>query len=118
MRTGLAPAAALFNGLADPARLAILRLLMSGEKNVASLTDELGLAQSTVSQHLLCLRECDLVVARTAGRASVYSIAHPELIDTLVAAEKLLAACGDTVTLCKTYGRAGVEVSSTAAALE
>lgn len=99
----LAPAAALFRGLGDPARLAILRHLALGEHRVVDLTSHLGLAQSTVSAHLACLRGCNLVTARAEGRASVYSLARPELMDVLGAAEQLLAATGDAVALCPTY---------------
>lgn len=103
-RATLLPAAALFHGFADPTRLSILQLLMTGERKVVDLTEHLGLAQSTVSQHLACLRECALVSVRSEGRSSVYSIANPEVIDTLRAAEKLLAISGDAVVLCKNYG--------------
>src|SRR5579859_1186344 len=78
-RAGLEPAAALFRSLADPARLAIVRSLAAGEARVVDLTGQLGLAQSTVSKHLACLRECALVDVRPAGRASVYSLAQPGL---------------------------------------
>lgn len=105
-RAVLEPAVALFHGLADPARLTILRLLMSGEKKVGQITEHLGLAQSTVSQHLACLRECDLVAMRPVGRSSLYSLAHPELIDVLLSAERLLDAAGDSVVLCENYGLA------------
>lgn len=101
------PAAAvcLFRSLADPARLAILRHLALGEHRVVDLTAHLGLAQSTTSAHLACLRDCGLVSARTVGRASVYSLAvGAELMDLLRAAEQLLAVTGDAVTLCPTSG--------------
>ena len=42
-------AAVLFRGLADPTRLAILRLLTDGETRVVDLAGQLGMAQSTVS---------------------------------------------------------------------
>ena len=99
----LAPAAALFRGLGDPNRLAILRHLALGEHRVRDLTDHLGLAQSTVSAHCLCLRDCGLVTARPSGRATVYSLAHPELLRR---GEQLLAATGDAVALCPTSGTA------------
>ena len=104
-RAGLAPAAALFHSLADPARLAIVRRLAAGEARVVDLTGELGLAQSTVSKHLACLRDCGLVQARPVGRASVYSLAQPALADLLAAAETLLAATGNAVALCPVYGQ-------------
>jgi len=108
----VSPAAAvcLFRSLADPARLAILRHLALGEHRVVDLTAHLGLAQSTTSAHLACLRDCGLISSRTVGRSSVYSLAvGAELMDLLGAAERLLAATGDAVTLCPTsgYGASG-----------
>lgn len=103
-RAGLGPAAALFRSLADPARLAIVRHLAGGQARVVELTADLGLAQSTVSRHLACLRECGLVEVRPAGRASVYSLAQPALADLLAAAEAVLAATGNSVALCPSYG--------------
>lgn len=101
----LSPAAAMFRSLGDPNRLAILRHLALGEHRVRDLTEHLGLAQSTVSQHCLCLADCGLITSRPQGRASVYSLARPELLDVLAAAERLLAETGDAVTLCPTYGK-------------
>jgi ArsR family transcriptional regulator, cadmium/lead-responsive transcriptional repressor len=105
-RAGLGPAAALFRSLGDPARLAIVRRLAGGEARVTELTGELGLAQSTVSKHLACLRECGLVSVEAAGRASVYSLAQPALLEVLAAAEEVLAATGNAVALCPAYGSA------------
>ncbi|WP_445641301.1 ArsR/SmtB family transcription factor [Microbacterium proteolyticum] len=104
MTQDLAAAVSLFHSLADHSRLSILRRLSAGEARVRDLTDELGLAQSTVSEHVGCLRECGLVVARSEGRQNFYSVSTPEVIDVLEAAERLLAATGFKVDLCKTYG--------------
>ena len=106
VRTGLMPAAALFRSLADPARLAIIRHLAAGEARVVDLTSELGLAQSTVSAHLACLRDCGLVDVRPAGRASVYSLRQMALLGLLAAAEAVLDATGNAVALCPEYGQA------------
>lgn len=101
----LAAAACLFHGFSDPSRLAILRHLALGEHKVVDLTQHLGLAQSTVSKHLACLRDCGLVVSRPEGRASMFSLNHAEtVLDLLAAAERLLALTGDAVTLCPAYG--------------
>lgn len=102
-------ATALFHGLSDATRLAILRRLAVGEARVVDLTTELGLAQSTVSAHLACLRDCGLVDYRPQGRASVYRLTRVELLDLFRAAEALLDAAGSTVALCPNYGhsRAG-----------
>lgn len=103
-RERLAPAAALFRSLGDPVRLAIVRRLSQGEARVVDLTSQMGLAQSTVSKHLACLRDCQLVDYRVEGRQSFYFSACPELMDLLRAAEALLTATGEAVALCPAYG--------------
>jgi DNA-binding transcriptional ArsR family regulator len=97
-------AAALFHGLADRNRLAIVAHLAHGERRVVDLTRALGLAQGTVSGHLACLRGCGLVVGRPEGRQMFYSLSHPELMELLTAAEQLLALTGEAVELCPNYG--------------
>src|SRR5450756_1358963 len=104
----LSAAACMFRSLGDPTRLVIVQHLALGEHRVVDLTTHLGLAQSTVSAHLACLRDCGLVTSRPQGRASMFSLAHPELLALLSAAEKLLAATGDAVVLCPTYGAGAV----------
>jgi DNA-binding transcriptional ArsR family regulator len=103
-RVGLEPAAALFRSLGDASRLAILRRLAAGEARVVDLTVALGLAQSTVSKHLACLRDCGLVEVHAVGRSSVFRLAQPSLGILLGAAEQVLAATGSVVALCPTYG--------------
>src|SRR2546430_8221013 len=103
-RTSLAPAAALFHSLGDPTRLAVVRRLSEGEARVVDLVAELGLAQSTVSKHLACLRDCKLVDFRIEGRQSFYLLAEPALQELLAAAEQLLEATGSAVALCPNYG--------------
>ena len=103
----LAPAAALFHSLSDPARLSILQHLRLGEHRVRDLVEHLGLAQSTVSAHLACLKDCGLVTSRPHGRASMFSLTtEPELLGVLAAAERLLEATGYAVELCPNYGPA------------
>src|SRR5579859_6152496 len=103
-RTELGPAAALFRSLGDPARLVIVRHLAVGPARVTDLTAVLGLAQSTVSKHLACLRDCGLVTSAPAGRASVFRLAQPALADMLTTAETVLAATGNAVALCPHWG--------------
>ena len=109
-RAELAPAGALFRGLGDPTRLALVRRLARGEARVVDLCTELGLSQSTVSSHLACLRDCGLVASRPEGRASVFSLTHPEaVLELFSAAERLLSLTGEAVTLCPTYGTTTIE---------
>lgn len=117
-RLELAGAAALFHGLADPTRLAVVRRLARGEARVVDLTTQLGLAQSTVSAHVACLRDCGLVQGRPEARQVFYSLTRPELMDLLLAAEALLAATGSRVSLCPTYGTAATGDARTEASHE
>jgi ArsR family transcriptional regulator, cadmium/lead-responsive transcriptional repressor len=102
----LTAASCLFHGFSDSSRLAIVRHLAVGEHRVVDLTKHLGLAQSTVSKHLACLRDCGLVESRPQGRASLFRLTHPEsTLQLLAAAEQLLSLTGDAVTLCPVYGK-------------
>jgi DNA-binding transcriptional ArsR family regulator len=98
-----AVAAALFRSLGDETRLSILLALEEAEHRVTDLVDRLGCSQANVSQHLACLRDCDLVTARPEGRSTWYALAHP-MSDLLGSAEALLAQTGHAVSLCRTYG--------------
>ena len=61
--------------LAHPARIAIIGILQrSGEVSCGKLVQELPLAQSTVSQHLRCLREAGLLVVCEYGPSVCYSL--------------------------------------------
>ena len=110
----LDPAAALFHSLSDPTRLSIVKRMATGETRVGDLAGELGLAQSTVSAHVACLRDCGLVEGRAQGRSVYYSLSRPELMDVLAQAEILLAATGNAVSLCPNYGAgsAGAELTN------
>jgi hypothetical protein len=76
---------------------------------VFDLTGELSLAQSTVSAHLACLRDCGTAGLRPgrcpARRASVYSLSQPALLGLLAASEAVLDATGNAVALCPNYGQ-------------
>ena len=57
-----------------------------------------------MSKHLACLRDCGLVASEPAGRASVFRLAQPALVDMLERRETVLAATGNAVALCPDYG--------------
>jgi ArsR family transcriptional regulator, cadmium/lead-responsive transcriptional repressor len=96
----------LFHGLADPTRLAILHHLRLGEHRVKDLVEHLGLAQSTVSAHLICLRGCGLVTSRPDGRASYFALSvGPELVGVFAAVKQLLGLVGDSIRACPSNPR-------------
>src|ERR1039458_3177706 len=107
----LSAAVALFRSLGDVTRLVIVHELARGERRIVDLTRAVGLAQSTVSAHVACLRDCGLVEGRPQGRQMLYRLTRPELGAVLAAAERLLAATGNAVALCPVYGHPGQQVA-------
>jgi DNA-binding transcriptional ArsR family regulator len=61
-------------GLAHPARLRLLAMLASGELCVCQMIAVLGLAPSTVSQHLSVLAHGGLVSERKEGKLVFYRL--------------------------------------------
>jgi ArsR family transcriptional regulator, arsenate/arsenite/antimonite-responsive transcriptional repressor len=75
-------------GLAHPARVRIVRLLLDRDTCVCGdIVDHLPLAQSTVSQHLKILKECGLVEGEVDGPRICYCIN----VDRLKELKKLVA---------------------------
>ena len=64
----------VFKALSDENRLAVLRLLCTGEKCACRLLDTLRIGQSTLSHHMKILCEAGLVIARKDGKWTYYSI--------------------------------------------
>lgn len=74
--------AAWAKALSHPARLAILRTLGArGECVCGEVVEVVGLAQSTVSQHLKVLREAGLIAGRSDGPRSCYCLDGDALAD-------------------------------------
>jgi len=75
--------ARLAKALGHPARVKILRFLLEREECMAgTISDELPLAQSTVSQHLKVLREAGLIHGEVDGPRICYCV-DPMRLDRL-----------------------------------
>lgn len=66
--------ARVFKAFCDVNRLQILALLRSGEKCACQLLEDLQISQSTLSYHMKILCESGVVVGRTEGKWTHYSI--------------------------------------------
>lgn len=69
----------VFNALAEADRRAILSALITGEKAVGSIVDDLAMSQPQVSKHLRVLSEVGLVRSRAQGRQRLYHLEVAEL---------------------------------------
>jgi len=67
----------VFNAIAEEHRRDILDTLITGEKAVGTIVDDLSLSQPQVSKHLRVLSEVGLVSCRAEGRRRLYRL-EPE----------------------------------------
>jgi ArsR family transcriptional regulator, cadmium/lead-responsive transcriptional repressor len=97
--------AKLFRGLSDPSRLSILNALRNAPLTVSEIVHQTGLSQPNVSNHLSCLRCCDLVVSEQQGRFVYYELADVRIATLLDLADELLADVAQGVRQCSHYER-------------
>ena len=64
----------VFNAIAEAGRREILDVLMTGEKAVGAIVDNLSMSQPQVSKHLRVLSEVGLVRCRADGRHRLYRL--------------------------------------------
>ncbi|WP_184692683.1 ArsR/SmtB family transcription factor [Rhizobium leguminosarum] len=62
------------SAMGNAKRLHILHVLTEGEVSVSDLAEEVGLSQSSTSQHLAILREQGLVQTRRVAQTIFYSL--------------------------------------------
>ncbi len=93
----------LFRGFADETRVSILKMLSNGNKNVSEIVESLNLPQSTVSSHLSCLKDCNLVTSEKIGRTRQYSLASDLISEILQQIDQLLQICYSEIYHCVNY---------------
>jgi DNA-binding transcriptional ArsR family regulator len=64
----------VFNAIAEADRRAILDVLVTGEKAVGVIVNDLAMSQPQVSKHLRVLSEVGLVTCRSEGRRRLYRL--------------------------------------------
>jgi DNA-binding transcriptional ArsR family regulator len=64
----------VFNAIAEADRREILDVLMTGEKPVGAIVNDLSMSQPRVSKHLRVLSEVGLVRCRADGRRRLYRL--------------------------------------------
>src|SRR3981081_1209034 len=72
----------VFNAIAEARRREILDALITGEKAVGTIVNELSMSQPQVSKHLRVLSEVGLVGCRAEGRHRLYCL-EPARLRTL-----------------------------------
>jgi DNA-binding transcriptional ArsR family regulator len=77
--------------LSDPKRILILYELKDGRKSVGQLAVNLNLKQANLSQHLMVLREREMVKTEKQGTVVYYSLASIKVIEALDLLREVLA---------------------------
>ena len=72
----------VFNAVADVHRREVLDALITGEKAVGAIVNDLSMSQPQVSKHLRVLSEVGLVKCRAEGRYRFYGL-EPEHLQPL-----------------------------------
>ena len=95
----------IMRAMGHPVRLNILRILAKQERGeccCADVTDELTLAQSTVSQHIKVLLDAGLIERRPRGTRNCYIVQHDRLAALGAAYSGMIAGFGPTTPILET----------------
>ncbi len=93
----------LIHGFSNKTRLEILETIKNGEKTVSQIIEALDANQSSVSQHLACLRGCGLIVSRQEGKYVYYKLRNEKVAMLLTMFDDVLDEVGDNMSSCKSH---------------
>lgn len=68
--------AVIFKAFCDENRIAILKMLCTGEKCACRLLEELDVSQPTLSHHMKILCDSGIVIGRKEGKWTHYSVSQ------------------------------------------
>ena len=71
----------IIKAMAHPVRLMVIDVLKEGEQTFSSLNDLFNLDKSTVSKHLLVLKEAGILSSRKDGADMIYRLEVPCVTD-------------------------------------
>ena len=69
--------------LSHPIRLKVIEVLKHGEKSVSALVKQLGVEQSSLSRHLLALRDAGILKSRQERTTVYYGIRDHDIFQVL-----------------------------------
>ena len=82
--------AELFQAMASPARIVIMRILAEGDRSVSELVEALepfsglgSMERTNVSKHLAVLREAGVVSIHEEGQKRIYHLSTPCMVEAL-----------------------------------
>jgi len=91
----------LLSLIGQPARIQILMVLSEQDACVCHLEAALGMRQSSISQHLMALREAGIVCTNREGRNIFYHLVQPEVVDILFQTAQLTGMSHESIAAGK-----------------
>ncbi|OGP74936.1 MAG: transcriptional regulator [Deltaproteobacteria bacterium RBG_16_49_23] len=73
--------AKIIKAMAHPVRLMVIEFLKNGDRSFSKIFDLFQLDKSTVSKHLLVLKEAGIVSSKKDGADMIYKLVVPCVID-------------------------------------
>jgi|SRR5699024_1508562 len=90
-------------GFSNKTRVQILDCLKETEKTVSQIVQEVEGSQSSISQHLSCLRGCGLIVSRQEGKYVYYKIRNEKIRQLLSMFDEVLFDIQQDISSCKNH---------------
>jgi DNA-binding transcriptional ArsR family regulator len=90
-------------GFGDKTRIQILECIKDTEKTVSQIVEEVQSSQSSISQHLGCLKECGLIIGRQEGKYMFYSLRNEKVKQLLNRFDDVLADVQSGVACCDSH---------------
>lgn len=67
------------HGFGHKTRVEILYYIMNSEKSVSQILNAVDASQSSISQHIACLKGCGLIVGRQEGKYIYYRLRNEKI---------------------------------------
>lgn len=91
------------HGFSHQTRVQILEFIKEEEKTVSQIVDGLTSSQSSISQHLACLKGCGLIVRRQEGKYVYYRVRNQLIRDLLTMFDVVLEDVQENIASCKNH---------------
>ncbi|WP_436857936.1 ArsR/SmtB family transcription factor [Mammaliicoccus sciuri] len=88
-------------GLSNKTRLTILELLKLKEMTVNEIVEQSKISQSSISQHLACLKGCGLVISRQEGKFVYYQIKNDQILALLQLIDSVVEDTEEDIACCQ-----------------
>jgi DNA-binding transcriptional ArsR family regulator len=91
------------HGFSHKVRIQILECIKEEEKTVSQIVADLNVSQSSISQHLACLKGCGLIVGRQEGKYMYYSLRNQQVRELLKMFDVVLEDVQNDMAFCENH---------------